>query len=72
MLISKNLFLFSSEIVNEIMGIIKAIPITSNISPINVKNDKIKIDILSLLSSNIFTLKIRSKNFMLNIEIKIF
>ena len=54
------------------MGIIKAIPITSNISPINVKNDKIKIDILSLLSSNIFTLKIRSKNFMLNIEIKIF
>ena len=72
MLISKNSFLFSSEIVNEIMGIIKAIPITSNISPINVKNDKIKIDILSLLSSNIFTLKIRSKNFMLNIEIKIF
>ena len=71
MLISKNSFLFSSEIVNEIIGIINAIPITSNIKPINVKNDKIIMDILSFLSSNVFTLKSISKFFMLYVEIKI-
>lgn len=72
MLISKNSFLFSSETVNEIIGIIKAIPTTSRINPMNVKNDKIKIDILSLLSSKVFILKTSSKFFILSIEIKIF